>query len=217
MSITRWLTALLAALLLFTGCTTDEGNGDADEPTPTTEETGEPIEVALPDGYQWVTAERSGVRFAVPDTWIETGPDYLNDPDSQAELQRFADNLGVTMEDWTAQLAQVDVMVLSPSGEENINVMPPGPLTSLPSEQMIQRDFAALGATIVSIDDAETPIGPGRVAIYTLPLSADEEVHGASIFVETDNGIVNLTGTTQSLQSATNLTARATSTLSYAE
>lgn len=227
MSITRWLAALFAALLLLTGCnedgadesdaeTTSETTEAGESDSPATEET-DAGEVALPEGHQWVVAEESGIRFAAPGDWSVVGPEVLDNPGSQAEIDELTRRSGIPRATFEQILQNVDAYVISPAGE-SINVQQPGVLAALPTDAQIEGDFGSLGATVTSIDDVETPIGPGRVVFYDLPLSTGEQQYGASLFVDTESaGIVNLTGAMWDATEATQVTGTASATLSYVE
>lgn len=221
MVLTRWLAAAFAVLLLLTGCSGDaeDATNDDSGSSPTTE-TSEPAsegnEADLPDGLQTVTAEQAGIRFGAPAGWQVAGADFLTNEGSQAELESLAERSGIPLEQLQQQVSQADVIVISPDGSGNINVLPLQGVTELPTQEALERDLGTVGATVSDVEEIDTELGPARVASYLLPTTGGEQF-GASLFVVVDGMVINLTSTAGSAERASELTDQAAETLAAAD
>lgn len=213
MNLMRDLAAGGAALLLLTGCSSVLGDSFAGaDPSGNTTASTTAAESAESDGRQQVTADQAGIRFEVAEDWTILGADALDNPGSAAAFEEFSETSGLSTEQIKQMAAQVDVLVISPDGSENVNVIPPGAVRAMPNEASLTSDFELFGATVSGVEQLETPLGQGRVAYYVLPVGGVEQ-HGASLFVETDDGIVNVTATTSSASRAPDLMADVAETL----
>ncbi|QYJ04025.1 hypothetical protein KUV85_17145 [Nocardioides panacisoli] len=211
MALTRWLVAVVAALALLTGCSGDpeesstaSGSSDSSE--------AEEAAPAIPEDLQVVEADASGVRFGVPEGWQVTGPEALDNPGSQAELEALAAQSGIPLEQFQQMVGQVDVLAISPDGAENVNVLPLRGVGSVPEPGLIRADLERVGATVTDVVEIDTWLGTGQAVTYSLPTQRGEQ-HGMSLFVVADGSVVNLTGTTGSADRSAALVEQVADTL----
>lgn len=218
----RWLAAAFTSLFLLTGCSGDAEDATDYDPgsSPTTETTEASAsaseETGAPEELQSVTAEQSGIQFGAPEGWQVAGAELLSDEGAQAELEALAERSGVPLEQLRQQVSQADVIVISPDGSENINVLPLEGVAELPTQEVLERDLGTVGATVSGVEETETELGPARVASYLLPTTGGEQF-GSSLFVVVDETVVNLTSTAGSAERASELTDQAAETLTAAD
>lgn len=99
----RYVAALFVIAALLRGCDTAP-SVSRDEPAAPSPSTGTPHNAAnLPDGYTWAGGDETGIRFAVPDDWVQR--DDLGDEVRQRGGVAFLDPIGAELPQlWEAHL-----------------------------------------------------------------------------------------------------------------
>jgi len=131
-------------------------------------ETSSPAASAAPDGYQYVTASASGFRLAVPTDWSTVATDKVtSNPDVRQALDDVASRMGTTTDQLLS--AGIDLVMVSPSGIPNANVVKPeaGTITSDFASQITTQLETAFSATGVTTRQVTTAAGDAVVASYT--------------------------------------------------
>jgi predicted small secreted protein len=99
----RYVAALFVTAALLGGCDT-AASGSRDDPAASSPSTGAPRSAAnLPDGYTWAGGDETGIRFAVPDDWVQR--EDLSDEVRQRGGVAFLDPIGADIPGlWEAHL-----------------------------------------------------------------------------------------------------------------
>ena len=150
--------------------------------------------VGLPADSTWATAPRSGLRFAVPDTWTPVSAETLAGSADSDSVKALLESMQVTKEELLASMAGMDVLVMGPAEKNfgpNVNAVP-NSLTELPPSNSFAAELTKLGATTGTPREVSTALGPAIVVPYTLP-NGDTTIVGRSIVVGGPNGFVTIT------------------------
>lgn len=196
--LSRALSAALLTLTLAACAGTSDDDPKADPSStpssagPSAAPTGKPD---LPQSLRQVTAAKSGVSFPVPKSWTIVDASAITDESRKTDLERVARGLNVTPEEFRSMARRVDLMAVAPDTRSNITVVPVTAFREPPSEETIRRQFRSLNATVLGVEEVDTPIGPARLARYSHRISGSTKVYGASLFVEFDGRVANVTVT----------------------
>ncbi|HMM94831.1 hypothetical protein [Phycicoccus sp.] len=170
-------------------------------PSPSTTPSAEPspsssAEPSAPPGTQWVTGERSGLRFAVPEDWKVLELTKVLESGDQDALARIAQQMNLPVAQVKAAARSVDVAVFGPPSRgfaPNLNVQTL-PLEVMPTEAQTRMVLKMIGATVASYEEVTTPVGRGHVTGYTLPVDTNTAT-GRQLTVIGPKGVVVLTVT----------------------
>ena len=196
--------AALVGLGALTGCS--GGDTPAQESGTTTSSTSPAGEatasaspsaagsVELPADSRWVTATKSGLRFAVPDDWASIDAEKVLAGESNPGVDQLLETMGVTQEQFAQSLAGMDLMVMGPMDgtfAPNVNVVP-NVLSELPPAANLASELSSVGATPGTPSDETTPLGPATLVPYSLT-NGQLDIKGRSIVVGGPNGFVTIT------------------------
>jgi hypothetical protein len=193
MRLLRLIGALTALVLLVTlsAC-----GGEDDE---TSDGTESPGQTASARGtVEGEVATAAGLSFEIPEDWESVDPDDVADSTDGAEgMDELADRLGLSAEEFQAQIEGVDLYVFSTETNDgfrdNINVTSPG--GSLPDVDQLRDQLTAVGATVGEVVEFDTVAGTTLMADYTLSLP-NGTVAGTAVAVEVDSSTVVITVST---------------------
>jgi hypothetical protein len=194
----RGLVAAAALVLLATSCSGSDGDGDAGD--------GEPTAASSSSGSDAETVASGGVTFEVPSGFSTVDADDIADDEDFEE--RYGDivaDLGVTTDQFRAQLSTVDVFLFDDGGPENgfldnVNAIAQDGGTA-PDDDEIQSAYGQMGAELGEIRHPDSPVGEVVDVDYTLPVQ-DTDVAGRAILVTTDDGVVTITVSTGEREAA---------------
>jgi hypothetical protein len=145
----------------------------------------------VPEGYEVI--EGDGVSIAAPDHWQEVSADdfamseeefaeaFPDAPESLIEQGANAVDSGAVLVAYDFESERFD----------NVNILEMGGVPPLDViEAQARLELEAVGADIVSLDEADVPAGDALRAEYTVTLNAPDgpvDVHGVQYYVVTDD------------------------------
>ncbi|MBM6401239.1 hypothetical protein [Phycicoccus sonneratiae] len=194
-------TALVAALATgVAGCAAggdpaipDDGSRTSARPSASGSPTSAP---SAPPGTVLVRAERSGLRFAVPEAWEVADVATVLEAGVDEDLAAMAERMNVPASQLRAAARTIDVSAFGPSVDgfaPNVNVQGL-PVEEVPSAAQLRLVTSMIGGTVESVDDVPTPVGPGRVSRYRAEIGG-RSVVGRQLGIEGPSGVVLVTVT----------------------
>jgi hypothetical protein len=165
-------------------------SGSASAPA-TTEPSPAP---SAPAGAKLITAERSGLRFAVPRTWQVNDVATVLESGDDADLAAIAKKMNLPLSQLKAAARTIDVAAFGPAVKgfaPNVNVQSL-PVEELPTAEQLSMVMKMVGGTVESVDDVTTAAGPARVSRYRLDVGVAKVV-GRQLGVKGPNGVVLIT------------------------
>ena len=160
-------------------------------PSPSTSPSTAP---SAPAGTVYISADRAGLRFAVPEDWkVLDLADVLASGDPKA-LQELADRMNLPVSQIEAAARTTDVAAFGAPVQDfapNVNVQTV-PLAEVPSETQLRLGMEMVGATVDSVEDVETALGTARVSSYSLPVNGTT-VTGHQLGVKAPDGVAMIT------------------------
>ncbi|GAA4116075.1 hypothetical protein GCM10022415_12890 [Knoellia locipacati] len=147
----------------------------------------------LPAGHAWQTVDEVSVTFAVPETWTAMNPKKLLEGGDTSAFDEMASKMGVTSRQMMQAVGNADLLMLAPprSGyADNISGLVV-PLEGLPTDAQLMAELGKVSEAPVVVTPGESPAGPTISADYSLQVSG-RTVTGRSLFVETQDGVLNL-------------------------
>ncbi len=169
----------------------DAGPAATAEPSASATPSAEPT---APVGTVYVSADRAGIRFAVPQDWQVLAADDVLAAGGSDVLQEMADRMNMSASQLRAAVRSADVAAFGQPVNgfaPNINVQTV-PLEEVPSAAQLRMGVESVGATVLSVEDVTTSLGRARVSTYTLPLG-DLTVTGHQLGVKAPNGVSLIT------------------------
>jgi hypothetical protein len=201
MTVLRSFVVAAVAALAVAGCggespSTTPGSASSSTAAATSESaspspTGTPD---LPSGSQWVEAEKTGIRFPVPEDWKSVSFREVLESGDQKAIAEAAEAMGVSVEQLSDLADQIEVIVFGPTLKNfavNINVIPQ-PGVAMPSAEQASSQLEQIGGKVGTPTTGTTAFGASLVVPYTLDVRGTT-VQGRSILLETPEGIATLT------------------------
>lgn len=204
----RHLAALAATTLALSACGGgDDGASDetsSDTSTTQSETKDSPEDASDEESEDRVTASEAGVSFDLPDGWTSIDPNDVQDGSDEVPgaVEDLAESQGMDAATFLENIAQsVDIMLIGETqGDftDNVNIIPsPGTM----DKATAKTSLAEGGATVESVEDMETDLGPGIDATYTMS-TGGTEIHGRSLSFPTDDGVAIFTVSASSADTA---------------
>lgn len=179
----------LAAVLLTAGCATvppatspsvptpaaSTPSLTVGTPTPTPTPTPLPSPAKLTGRQKYVQSAGHGVKFGVPTAWTMLDLSTFADPDVRQALEPFAKKLGLTVDEYVAQLTQeTDLIVTGPEAAGftptiTVRREEAQTLGEVPTTEKAQADVAAVQGTVTAVTPLTTALGPGYCVTYRHP------------------------------------------------
>ena len=164
---------------------------------------------ALPTGYRWRTVESVHTTFAAPVTWAPIDPGTLGDIGrDSAALKQLVNRTG-----WTAQrLVQVfdyvDLYLAGPavSGYAPSLAAAVLPLQELPSEPAVGLGAGRVTSSQPHVRHTKTPVGEAIDVSYRIRVT-EKTAYVHTVFIDTDEGVLDVTIGAQSEAVASSVTA----------
>lgn len=176
-------------LLALAGCTP---SGSADEPVARAGAVPEVVVPEAPGGTRMVEVD-NGLAFAIPAEWSAVTPKEVDTDGPGAD--DVLDSLGMTAEQFSALLRQVDAFYAAPSPVRgfvsNINVLSED--TPLPSEAAIREQYRYVGADDVEVDDAESWLGDALITSFTMDFGQPVTIYGGAVVMGYQDGYTVVT------------------------
>lgn len=187
----RALTAALALSFVLAGCgvagETTSGSGAAKTSA------ADAAAPALPKGYVWQTIDEVSLKFAVPAGWSAINPKKLIASGDTSVFDEMAEKMGVTPQQMQQAVGTADLVLLAAPKEgyaDNVTGLVV-PLAGLPTEAQLKSQMGQASDEEVTVTTAESPAGPTITASYVLTVGT-KAVQGRSLFVEGEDGVLNL-------------------------
>lgn len=191
------LAALLSLVLSACGGVAGNALSEAAAPAPSVasdEASASPSATpSLPAGHAWQTVEDVSVSFAVPETWTAMNPKKLLEGGDSSAFDEMAGRMGITSRQMMQAVGNADLLMLAPPKRgyaDNVSGLVV-PLEGLPTQAQLEAELGKVSDVPVVVTPGTSPAGPIVTADYTIEVSG-RPVMGRSIFVETPDGVLNL-------------------------
>lgn len=151
----------------------------------------------LPADHVWETVEDVSLTFAVPDSWSAIDPEKITESGDTSAMEDMAEKMGVSATQLMQVVGQADLMLLAPPKKgyaDNISAIV-APLENLPTESQIKAQLGGVADGPIVVTKDSTPVGEVVTSDLDLMVGA-RKVHSRSHFIDTDDGVLNLTVST---------------------
>jgi hypothetical protein len=177
---TRTGATVVLGALLMTGCGSilDLDRSRADE-----DRRKNPAE-----GTQRVVAGDTGISFVLPDGWLVIDPSKgAAVAGTNPAVEDYLERTGISHAMFVEVMKRVHVLAMGPD-QAAVNLSPGLGIERLPDERMVRVLLRAGGGKLESTETVRTPIGPGRIGLYTAELG-EMPLHGAALYFEVEGKI----------------------------
>jgi hypothetical protein len=206
---------VVVAALAVAGCggespPTTPGSAGSSSSAAATSESASPSPIGTPEppsGSDWVVADKTGIRFPVPEDWKSLSFREVLEAGDEKAIAEAAKTMGVTPDQLDDLADQIEVIVFGPTLKNfavNINAIPQ-PGVAMPSAKQAASQLEQIGGEVGTPKTGTTAFGASLVVPYTLQVRGTT-VQGRSILLETPDGIATLTVSHVSAKEADKLT-----------
>jgi hypothetical protein len=139
----------------------------------------------------------AGISFRVPAGWEEVDPeDVTEGVEQENRMADLIEQSGLTPDQFRRMMSNIDLLLMSderpqPGFVDNVGVLPiPG---RMPSDRLLRRELTRGGGLdVLDVFHEQTQLGDATVVVYQQEL-ADHRIHNEAVVAETADGLVSVT------------------------